>query len=88
MSADILKFPEPLLRPDLARCRAAIGICEGDPKVLLFVAASGLNLVRYPPKPLSPSHLPEQLAVDRLTIAFLALAEVLGIGEEAEALVS
>jgi hypothetical protein len=56
--------------------------------LLLFVAASGADLVRNRPAPLKPSDSPEQLAVDRLTIAFLALAEVLGIGEEAEALVS
>jgi hypothetical protein len=63
-------------------------LCHGDPALLLFVASSGVKLVRNPPPPLKPSDSPEQLAVDRLTIAFLALAEVLGIGEEAEALVS
>ena len=46
MSAKILKFPEPLIRPDLARCRGAIKLCQGDPKMLLFVAACGVNLVR------------------------------------------
>ena len=56
--------------------------------MLLFVASSGINLVRDPPPLLKPSDPPEQLGVLRLTIAFLALAEVLGIGKEAEALVS
>ena len=86
MSADVLKFPERTFRPDLARCRAAIDLCEGDPNLLLLAASAGVNLVREPP--LNSGDSPEQLAVLRLTIAFLALAEVLGIGKEAEALVS
>jgi hypothetical protein len=88
MSADILKFPEPIIRPDLARCSRAIELCEGDPNLLLLAAAAGVNFVRDPPPLRNPDDSPEQLAVDRLTIAFLALAEVLGIGEEAETLVS
>jgi len=88
MSANILKFPEPIIRPDLARCRGAVELCNGDVNLLLFVASSGVALVRDPPPLLKPTDSPEQLVVDRLTIAFLALAEVLGIGEEAETLVS
>ena len=88
MSANILKFPEPIIRPDLARCRRAIELCEGDPKMLLLAAAAGVNFVRDPPPLRNPDDSPGHLAVNRLTISFLALAEVLGIGEEAEALVS
>jgi hypothetical protein len=65
-----------------------IELCEGDPNLLLLAAAAGVNFVRDPPPLRNPDDSSEQLAVDRLTIAFLALAEVLGIGEEAETLVS
>jgi hypothetical protein len=75
-------------RPDLAKCRGAIELCEGDPNLLLLAASAGVTLVRDPPALLKPSDSPEQLGVLRLTIAFLALAEVLGIGKEAEALIS
>jgi hypothetical protein len=81
MSANILKFPEPSIRPDLAKCHAAIELCDGDPHVLLFAPAHGVDLVRNPRPELNPKDSPEQLAVDRLMIAFLALAEVLGLGE-------
>ena len=73
MSANILKFPERTFRPDLARCRGAIELCEGRSQYAAVRASSGVNLVRNPPALLKPSDSPEQLAVDRLTIAFLAL---------------
>ena len=35
MSAEILKFPVPLVRPDVAKCVAAVETAERDPIKLL-----------------------------------------------------
>ena len=87
MTAQIIKFPEPLIRPDLARCREAIAICDGDPRTLLFLALNGVHGV-YNRVPVKGDCDPAQVAVDRLAISFLAIGHVLGIGIAAEALVS
>jgi hypothetical protein len=82
MSAVVVKFPTPPLRPNLAACRQAIALCEHDPNMLLFVAHCGVSLAREK----ATDGDPEQAAVDRLAIAFFALSELLGVTEFAEAL--
>src|SRR3954451_3719043 len=83
MSATIIEFPESIIRPDLARCSRAIELCEDDPEKLMFLAFNALQLVYYR-KSEGPAERREQLAFDRLTIAYLALGKMLGIGEGAE----
>jgi hypothetical protein len=82
--SNVVKFPSPPIRPNLANCRKALELCEGNPQHLLFVAFNGLQLVfnRAP----TTGGDPEQATVDRLAIAFFALAELLGVPEVAEAL--
>jgi hypothetical protein len=82
--SNVVKFPTPPLRPNLAACRQAIALCEHDPAMLLFVAHCGIGLVRD--KSAATDGDPEQAAVDRLAIAFFALSELLGVTEFAEAL--
>jgi hypothetical protein len=79
---NVVKFPTPPLRPNLEACRQAIALCEGDPNMLLFVAHCGVSLARDKPTEGDP----EQALVDRLAIAFFALAELLGVPSLAEAL--
>jgi hypothetical protein len=78
---------KPIIRPDLARCRAAIKFCEDDPEKLMFLALNAVQLVYYR-KADGPAERREQLAFDRITMAYLALGKLLGIGEDAEGLVS
>lgn len=74
MTGVVVPFPNRrTIRPVVCDCVKAVAICEHDPEMLLFCAASALNLVRQ------KSSSSEQLVVNRLTIAFLALAELLGI---------
>jgi hypothetical protein len=80
--SNVVKFPTPRIRPNLKACREAIALCEHDPSMLLFVAHCGVALVREAPTDGDP----EQAAVDRVAIAFFALAELLGVTEFAEAL--
>jgi hypothetical protein len=82
---NVIKFPERMIRPDLARCRRALDeICEDDPERLLLVAFNGVQLVFNRVGLGVPNR--EQVTVNRLAISFLALAELLGIGAEMEAL--
>jgi len=83
MSAEIVKFPEPRIRPDLARCHAALALCEGDPALLLFLALNGVQLV-YNRVPVTGEGDPAQVKVNRLAISFLALAELFGATDLAE----
>ena len=83
MSAEIINFPEPTIRPNLEVCRKAIAICEGRTDELLLLALSGVHLVfnRVPAKEGDP----QQTTVNRLAISFFALAELLGVTDLAEA---
>jgi hypothetical protein len=76
--SNVVKFPSPPLRPNLASCREALAICDHDPSALLFLASNGVNLV-HERVPVKGGGDPEQAAVDRLAIAFFAIAELLGV---------
>jgi len=77
----VIAFPnQRTIKPALSKCLKAIAICEHDPSLLLLVAAAATGLVRDGPL------VSEQVAVDRLAIAFLALAELLGVTNAEEAL--
>jgi hypothetical protein len=78
MSAEIINFPEPQIRPNLEACRKALAICEHDPEYLLLAAFNGVQLV-FNRVPVKGGGDPEQAAVDRLAIAFFAIAELLGV---------
>jgi hypothetical protein len=85
MSATIIDFPEPTIRPDLEVCRKAIAICEGRTDELLLLAFNGVHLV-YNRVPVKGEGDPQQTTVNRLAISFFALAELLGATDLAEAL--
>jgi hypothetical protein len=53
----------------------------------MFLALNAVQLVYYR-KADGPAERREQLAFDRITMAYLALGKLLGIGEDAEGLVS
>jgi hypothetical protein len=77
----VIPFPNRrVVRPAVSECIEAVAVCEHRPELLLFCAASALNLIRREPS------VSEQVAVNRLTIAFLALAELLGVTKAEEAL--
>ncbi len=77
----VIAFPnQRTIKPALSKCLKAIAICEHDPSLLLLAAAAATRLVRDGP------WISEQVAVDRLAIAFLALAELLGVTNAEEAL--
>jgi hypothetical protein len=82
--SNVVKFPAPPIRPNLTVCRHAIALCEHDPAMLLFVAHCGTGLVYD--REAAKGGDPEQALVDRLAIAFFALAELLGVPDVAEAL--
>jgi hypothetical protein len=89
MSAAILTFPAPTIRPNLDRCREALAICDHDPALLLLVARAGVTLSDKPvPIPGSKDNeaASEQVVRDRLAISFFALAELLGVSEFLEVL--
>jgi hypothetical protein len=82
MSAAILKFPEPLVRPDVAKCIAAVEVAEHDPIKLFVVAKAGLALVENMRRdqaddPAAPQHI-----MNGLTVSLLALAEILGVTDQ------
>jgi len=82
MSAVILKFPMPLVRPDVAKCVAAVETAEHDPIKLFVVARAGLDLVEnmsrdHADDPAAPQHI-----MNGLTMSLLALAEILGVTDQ------
>jgi hypothetical protein len=77
MSVVVIPFPNRrTIKPALSECLAAVALCEHDPSLLLLTAAAATRLVHKAP------WVSDQVAVDRLTIAFLALAELLGVTKE------
>jgi hypothetical protein len=76
----VVPFPNRrVVRPAVSECVEAVALCEHRPELLLICAASALDLVRRKPS------VSEQLAVNWLTVAFLALAELLGVTKAEEA---
>jgi hypothetical protein len=85
MTAAVINFPAPPIRPNLEVCREALAICDGKINELLFLSYSAVSAV-YRRAPVNGDGDPAQVAVDRLAISFLALAELLGVPDLAEAL--
>ena len=77
----VIPFPNRrVVRPAVSECVEAVALCEHRPELLLICAAWALNVVRREPS------VSEQVAVNRLTVAFLSLAEPLGVTKAEEAL--
>jgi hypothetical protein len=77
----VIPFPNRrVVRPAVSECVEAVALCEHRPELLLICASWALNVVRREPC------VSEQVAVNRLTVAFLALAELLGVTKAEEAL--
>ena len=78
---NVIPFPNRrIVRPAVSECVEAVAFCEHRPELLLICAAWALSVVRREPS------VSEQVAVNRLTVAFLALAELLGVTKAEEAL--
>ena len=80
-TSNVVPFPRPI-RPDKCKCLAAVAQCDSDPAALFNAALLVLNYLDGA-KRLSPPPSAQVLA-NGLTIALLALAELLGVTRAVE----
>ena len=80
MSATIINFPDRPVKPDVATCVITVAACNHDPQALFALTVAALTMVQNK-RERQPDFatLSESGVVNGLTLALLALAEMLGV---------
>jgi hypothetical protein len=80
MSATIINFPARPVKPDVPTCAITVAACNHDPEALFALTMAALTMVQNKREQHADSATVSESAVDNgLMLAFLALAEMLGV---------